>query len=368
MNMKISVKEICSYLDKAVPLSYQANYDNAGMQIYAGDHEVGSALLAIDITEEVLEEAISLGCGLIITHHPLIFFPIKKITGKSHTERIIINAIKNNISVYSAHTNLDSAPAGVSWKMAEKLSLRNIRVLAPMKNRLMKLVTWIPESHVEKVRAAIFDTGAGVIGNYDRCSFNAPGYGTYRGNESTNPFAGEKGTEHHENEIRFETILQSHMKDLVRSALLGSHPYEEPAYDFFMLDNDFDGAGEGCIGELETEMAELDFLLKLSVVFGAEGIRYSPLLNRSVKRVAMCGGAGSAFIGDAIQSGADVYVTGDVKYHDFGNVPGEILVADIGHFESEKFSTEILYDLIIKKFPTFALRFSERNTNPINYL
>jgi hypothetical protein len=252
--------------------------------------------------------------------------------------------------------------------MAEKLSLKNVRVLAPMKNRLMKLVTWVPENHVGKVRAAVFGAGAGVIGNYDRCSFNAPGYGTYRGNEATNPFAGEKGIEHHEDEIRFETILQSHMKDEVLKALLASHPYEEPACDFFMLENEFSGAGEGCIGELESEMAELDFLLKLSEVFGARGIRYSPLLNRSVKRVAMCGGAGSAFTGDAIRSGADVYVTGDVKYHDFGNVAGDILLADIGHFESEKFSTEILYDLIIKKFPTFALRFSERNTNPINYL
>jgi dinuclear metal center YbgI/SA1388 family protein len=368
MNMKLSVKEICSFLDKAIPLSYQANYDNAGVQIFSGDRETESALLSIDITGEVLEEAVSLGCGLIITHHPLIFFPIRKITGKSETERIIIKAIKNNISVYSAHTNLDSAPSGVSWKMAEKLSLKNIKVLAPMKNRLMKLVTWVPESHIEKVRSALFGAGAGVIGNYDRCSFNATGYGTYRGNESTRPFAGQTGTEHHEEEIRLETILQTHMKDDVVKALLSSHPYEEVAYDIFMLENEFNAAGEGCVGELDNEMTELDLLLKLSEVFGSKGIRHSPLLKRSVKRVAMCGGAGSAYIGDAIRSGADVYITGDVKYHDFGAVAGEILLADIGHFESEKFSTEIIYDLIIKKFPTFALRFSEKNTNPINYL
>jgi hypothetical protein len=232
----------------------------------------------------------------------------------------------------------------------------------------MKLVTWVPGSHIEKVRDAVFSAGAGVIGNYDRCSFNASGYGTFRGNEETNPFAGEKGREHHEDEIRFETVLQSQMKSEVLKALLASHPYEEPAYDFFMLENEFSGAGEGCVGELENEMAELDFLLKLSEVFGAKGIRYSPLRNRSIKRVAMCGGAGSSYTGDAIRSGADVYITGDVKYHEFGNAAGDILLADIGHFESEKYSTEIIYDLIIKKFPTFALRFSERNTNPINYL
>ncbi len=368
MNKKIRVKEICSFLDKAIPLSYQASYDNAGLQIFPGDEETGSALLAVDLTEDVLDEAISLGCGLIITHHPLIFFPVKSLTGKSRTERIILSAIKNNISVYSAHTNLDSAPGGVSWKMAEKLSLQNVKVLAPMKNRLLKLVTWVPESHIEKVRDAVFRVGAGVIGNYDRCSFNVRGYGTFRGNEETNPFAGEKGREHHEDEVRFETVLQSHMKRDVLKALLESHPYEEAAYDFFMLDNEFSGAGEGCVGELETEVSEPDFLHKLSEIFGAKGIRYSPLRNRSIKRVAMCGGAGSSLIGDAICSGADIYISGDIRYHDFGNAAGDILLADIGHFESEKYSTEIFYDLIIKKFPTFALRFSERNTNPINYL
>jgi dinuclear metal center YbgI/SA1388 family protein len=366
--MKAGIKEICSFLDRAIPLSYQADYDNAGLQIFSGDNEISSALLAVDITEEVLEEAIGLGCGLIVTHHPLIFFPLKKITGRSHTERIIINALKNGISVYSAHTNLDSAPGGVSWKMAEKLSLINVRVLVPMKNRLMKLVTYVPVNFIEKVSEAIFEAGAGVTGNYDRCSFNATGYGTFRGNESSSPFAGEKGRSHRENEIRFETILLSHQKDDIIRALLGAHPYEEVAYDLYMLENEFAGAGEGCIGDLQQEMTEPDFLMKLSEVFGAGGIRYSPPLHRMVKRVAICGGAGSAFIGDAIKSEADIYITGDVRYHDFGNAAGEILLADIGHFEGEKFSTEILYDLIIKKFPTFALRFSEKNTNPINYL
>jgi dinuclear metal center YbgI/SA1388 family protein len=366
--MNVRVKDLCSFLDRAIPVSYQANYDNAGLQVFSGDTEISSALLAVDITEQVLEEAITLGCGLIITHHPLIFFPIKKITGKNHIERIISTALKNNISVYSAHTNLDSAPGGVSWKMAEKLSLKNVRVLLPMKNRLMKLVTYVPESHLEKVREAVFDAGAGVIGNYDRCSFNAGGYGTFRGNEASKPFVGERGKMHHENEIRFETILQSQLKERIVEALIKAHPYEEVAYDLYMLENEFYGAGEGCVGEIEPEMSEMDFLLRLSQVFDARGIRYSPLINRMVKRIAICGGAGAGMVGDAIRNGADVYVTGDVKYHDFGNVSGEILLADVGHFEGEKFSTEILYDLIIKKFPTFALRFSEKNTNPINYL
>ena len=364
----MKVREICSYLDRVIPLSYQENYDNSGLQIFAGDIETASALLAVDITEDVVDEAISTGCGLIITHHPLIFFPVKRITGKNHIERIIIKALKNDISVYSAHTNLDSVFGGVSWKMAEKLSLRDVKVLSPLKGRLLKLVTFVPESHLEKVREAVFSAGAGVVGNYDRCSFNAEGYATFRGNEHSSPFAGKKGEFHHEPEIRFETILLSHLKDDVIKALLGSHPYEEVAYDIYLLENEYQMAGAGCMGELVSEMAETDFLIKLSEVFGSKGIRYSTPLNRMIKKVALCGGAGSAFLGDAIKCGADVYVTGDVKYHDFVNVSGEILLADIGHFEGEKFSTEILYDLIIKKFPTFALRFSERNTNPINYL
>jgi hypothetical protein len=279
-----------------------------------------------------------------------------------------MKAIKNGVSVYSSHTSLDSAPGGVSWKMAEKLSLRNVSVLAPLKNRLLKLVTYVPGEHLEKVRNAVFGAGAGVIGKYDRCSFNGAGYGTFRGNAYSSPFAGEKGKEHHENEIRFETILHSHLKQDVISALISSHPYEEVAYDIYMLENELHGAGAGCIGELESEMAVNEFLYRLSEIFGAKGIRHSKPPEGTVKKVALCGGAGSVFISDAITKRADAYVTGDLKYHEFGNAEGEILLADIGHFESEKFSTEIIYDLIIKKFPTFALRFSEKNTNQINYL
>ncbi len=366
--MKINISELCSYLDLAIPLSYQAGYDNSGIQVLAGDSETGSALLTLDVTEAVMEEAVVLGCGLIISHHPLLFHPLKKIAGRNQSERIAAAAIRNNISIYSAHTNLDFSPGGVSCKMAEKLSLKNVSVLSPLKDRLMKLVTWVPEAYIGAVRDAVFSAGAGVIGNYDQCSFNSSGYGTFRGGESSNPFAGEKGKIHHENEIRFETIFLAHLRDTVVRALIGSHPYEEVAYDIYSLQNEFSGAGEGCIGDLEEPLAEMDFLKKLSETFDARGLRYSDLAERKVRRIALCGGAGAALIGEAIKNKADAFVTGDVRYHDFGNAAGQILLADIGHFESEKYSTEILYDLIIKKFPTFALRFSERNTNPINYL
>jgi dinuclear metal center YbgI/SA1388 family protein len=364
----MKIKDICSFLDEAIPLSYQEDYDNAGMQLGDSESEASSALLTIDVTEAVLDEAVATGCGLIISHHPLIFNPIKKITGRNHVERIIAGAIKNNIAIYSAHTNLDILECGVSRKMAEKLSLKKIRVLSPLNERLLKLVTFVPESHIEKVREAVFEAGAGVIGNYDKCSYNVTGYGIFRGNENTNPYAGERGKLHRESEVRFETIMLSHKKDAVISALISSHPYEEVAYDIYQLENQYAGAGLGCIGELPEPRSGRDFLLHVSEIFGSAGIRYSQVPVKMIRTVALCGGAGIGLLGDAMRSGADAFITGDVKYHDFFRTEGQLLLADIGHFESEKFTTEILYDLIIKKFPTFALRFSETNTNPINYL
>jgi dinuclear metal center YbgI/SA1388 family protein len=324
-------------------------------------------MLTLDVTEDVVEEALNKKCDLIISHHPLIFRGIKSITGRSFTERIISKALKNDLAIYSAHTNLDVITGGVSRKMAEKLELKDIMILSPLEHKLLKLVTYIPETHFEKVRDKIFEAGAGVIGNYDKCGFSVPGTGSFRGNENTKPFTGVKGELHNENEIRFETILFSHLKTRVISALIDSHPYEEVAYDLYALENQNANIGFGCTGTLSTQLSEEDFLKKVSSVFGAMGIRYSGTSGRSVSKVALCGGSGASLLNMAISSGADAYITADVKYHDFFNTENKILLVDIGHFESEKFSCEILKDLIIKKFPKFAVRFSETNTNPINY-
>ena len=366
--MKISVKDLCTFLDREVPLSFQESWDNSGLQVLAANDEISSALLTVDVTEEVLDEAVTLGCGLIISHHPLIFHPLKRLTGSTPAERIAAKAISTGVSIYSAHTSLDSVNGGISWKMAEKLSLRNVKVLVPLKGKLMKLVTYVPDLHVTKVRDAIFEAGAGVVGNYDCCSFSTGGHGTFRGNESSNPFVGEKGKLHTEQETRIETIFPSALKEKILKALLMAHPYEEVAYDIYLLENEHPSAGMGCIGEIDDALTEMEFVLRLSEVFNARGLRYSELGGRHVKRVALCGGAGSSFINEAVKAGADAFVTGDLKYHDFLDARGRILLADIGHFEGEKYTTEILHDLIIKKFPTFALRFSEINTNPINYL
>jgi dinuclear metal center YbgI/SA1388 family protein len=364
----MKLKDVCYYLDSVIPLSFQESYDNSGLQVGSPDKEVSSALITLDITGEVLNEAIHAGCDLIISHHPLIFNRIKSLTGKTFTEKILVKAIKEEIAIYSAHTNLDVFSNGVSRKMAEKLKLQNIKILSPLKNRLLKLVTYIPESHLEKVREALFEAGAGVIGNYDQCGFTTQGTGSFRGNENTKPFLGEKGKIHFEKEYRFETVLFSHLKEKVIRALLSIHPYEEVAYDIYSLENENAKIGLGCLGEFKDAISKNDFLKLVSLVFGAKGIRYSKSSGKQVRKVALCGGSGASLLNMAIASGADAFVTADIKYHNFFETDNKILLVDAGHFESEKLSTEILYDLINKKFPKFAVRFSEINTNPINYL
>jgi dinuclear metal center YbgI/SA1388 family protein len=364
--MKIS--DICTYLDCRIPLSFQESYDNSGLQVGNSDGEINSAMISFDVTEDVVDEAIKKGCGLIISHHPLFFDKIKSITGRTVTDRIIIKAIKNNISVYSAHTNLDIINGGVSFKMASLLGLKDIKVLSPSKDKLLKLVTYVPENHLENVRKALFDSGAGKIGNYDCCCFTSQGVGSFRPGENTKPFVGEKGKIHFENEIKIEIVLLAFLKEKVVNALMKAHPYEEVAYDIIKLENKYAYAGLGCVGNLPENMDAKDFLNFLSAKFDAKGIRYSGIASKKIKRVSVCGGAGISLLNDAVESGSQAFVTGDVKYHNFFDVDNRLLLVDVGHFESEKFSTEILYDLIIKKFPKFAVRFSETNTNPINYL
>jgi dinuclear metal center YbgI/SA1388 family protein len=364
----MKLTDICSYLDTEIPLSFQEGYDNSGLQVGQPEKEITSALITLDVTEAVIDEAIKKGCNIIISHHPLIFTGIKKITGKTAGDRILVKAIKNEIAVYSSHTNLDMMSNGVSKKMTQKLGLQNIKVLMPLKNMLVKLVTFIPEDYLDKVMEAIFNSGAGISGGYDRCGFTVSGTGSFRAGEGTNPFAGKKGKMHFEKEVRFETIFFSHLKEKVIKALLDAHPYEEVAYDIYSLANDNIDSGLGCTGDFAEPVSEIDFLNLVSSVFEAPGIRYSALTGRSVKKVALCGGSGASLLHNAVSAGADTFVTGDIKYHTFFEADNKILLVDCGHFETEKFSTEILYDLIIKKFPKFAVLFSETNTNPINYL
>lgn len=361
------LKEITNYLENLAPLSLQESYDNAGLIIGDVKSEISSVLVTLDITEEIIDEAIEKKAQLIVAHHPIIFSGLKKITGENYVERSIIKAIKNDISIYAAHTNLDRVTGGVNGKICEKLKLQNCRILQPANGQLKKLVTFIPTKHLHNVREAVFSAGAGNIGNYDSCGFITDGSGSFRGNENSQPFVGNKGEIHTEKEVRFETIFPAYLQGKVIEALLNSHPYEEVAYDIYSLENKHDKIGMGMIGNLAEPISESDFLVQLRDKFNTGVIKHTALLGKQVKKIAVCGGSGSFLLKQAIAAGADFFVTGDFKYHQFFDAENKIIIADIGHFESEQFTKELFYELLTKNFPKFAIHLSEANTNPVFY-
>jgi dinuclear metal center YbgI/SA1388 family protein len=364
--MKLS--ELISFLESIAPLSYQEDYDNSGLIIGSPEAEINSAIISLDCTEEIIDEAIRKDCRLIISHHPIIFRGIKKLNGKTYVERVVMKAIKNDIALYAIHTNFDNVLTGVNSKICQKLQLLNCRILSPKSGLLKKLVTFCPEAQADAVRNALFIAGAGQIGNYSECSYNTDGFGTFKAGENTNAFVGEKGVQHHEPETRIEVIYSANIESRILSALHQSHPYEEVAFDLYELGNTHPETGSGMIGELETEMDEMDFLKMIKQRFNSAVIRHTALLKKKVKRVAVCGGAGSFLLSSAMSAGADIFITGDYKYHEFFDADGKILIADVGHYESEQFTQELLLEIIRNKFRNFALHLTEHNTNPIKYL
>ena len=362
------IQDILNNIEAFAPPALQESYDNAGLQCGNSKQEATGALFCLDITEGVIKEAIEKKCNLIIAHHPLIFSPLKRLTGANYVEQLIITAIKHDIVLYACHTNADNVLAGVNNKMAQKLGLVNTKVLQPKKRLLKKLVTFCPDKQAENVREALFNAGCGQIGNYDSCSFNTSGKGTFKGNDNTNPFTGEKNKLHTEPETRIETIFELYKEKQVIDALLKAHPYEEVAYDIYTLDNKHPQIGSGLVGELRNPVDEKEFLQSLKSLFKANGIRYTAFLHKKIKKVALCGGSGSFLLKDAIAAQADIFITGDFKYHQFFDAENRLLIADIGHYETEQFTPEIFYEVVTKKMPTFAAYLSNLNTNPINYL
>jgi dinuclear metal center YbgI/SA1388 family protein len=363
----MQLKQITQYIESFAPLAFQESYDNAGLIIGNPEDLISGILITLDITEDVLDEAIQKNLNLIVSHHPVVFSGIKKLNRKNMVERCVAKAIKNDLAIYSAHTNLDSVQGGVNSKICEKLNLQDCRILSPIQNFLKKLVTFVPVDHADELRTALFDAGAGQIGNYDSCSYNLTGLGTFRGNEQTNPFAGLRNQFHTEQEVRIETVFPKNLQAKVVQALLKVHPYEEVAYDIYPLDNEFLTAGSGMIGVLPEPLSELEFFGKLKETFHCEVIRHTSFLNKPVHKIAVCGGSGSSYLGKAMAEQADVYLSGDFKYHQFFDSENRIVIADIGHYESEQFTKEVFYELLTKKFPKFAVHLTGCNTNPVNY-
>ena len=363
----MKVKEITNAIEAVAPLYLQESWDNSGMQVGDPDCEVSGVLLCTDVREEIVDEAIERGANMIISHHPLLFRGLKKIVGRSYQERIVAKAIKHDITIYCAHTNMDSTVGGVNFKMAEKLGLKDVKILSPQRNTQCKLVVFVPTDYVSQVERAMCDAGAGRLGNYDSCSYKLEGVGQYRALDGASPFLGDIGGIHSEPETRVEVLVNKALCGRVVTAMIKAHPYEEPAFDIIALENEDCYAGLGVIGDVEPQNARM-FLENVKNAFEVTTVRYSGNLDREVRRIAMCGGAGSEFTGLAMSQGADVYITGDMKYHEFQGNEDRIILVDIGHYESEHYTKEIFFDIITKKKPNFAVDFATSEKNQVNYL
>lgn len=363
----MTIATIIDALEKIAPPSLQEDYDNAGL--ITGDKiwECKGVLVSLDTTEEVIEEAIKRKCNLIVAHHPIVFRGLKKINGKNYVEKTIITAVKNDIAIYAIHTNLDNVIDGVNGKIADKLGLINRSILVPKQNLLQKLSVFVPVADKENLLNALFAAGAGHIGNYSECSFGTEGVGTYKAGEKAQPYIGNIGERHQEAEIKVEVIFPAWLQLQVVKAMIAAHPYEEVAHDIYHLSNTFQQTGSGMLGELEKEVSEKEFLALLKEVFKLSLIRHTEFTGKAVKKVALCGGAGSFLINAAKSAGADVYVSADIKYHEFFDADGRLLLADIGHYESEQYTVELLFDILTEKFPNFAVLKTGVNTNPVKY-
>ena len=364
----MKLKEIIIFLEGLAPLAFQEDYDNSGLLAGNPEQELKAALICLDITPQIVEEAISKGCDLIISHHPFIFHGLKKVEpGKTESD-ILINIIKNDIAVYAIHTNLDNAMGGLNEFLCRRLGLSGMRILQEKNGMLSKLVTFSPLDYSDKVRQALFDAGAGVIGKYDFCSYNIAGQGTFRASSETNPYVGEKNQLHTEEETRIEVVFPTYLKNSLVRSLIAAHPYEEVAFDIYPISNAFPLCGAGMTGLLETPMPGTDFLEFVRKRLDVKHIRHTRFTQKSIGKVAVCSGSGGFLISEAIKVGADAFLTADIKYHDFFDANQKILLADIGHYESEQWIKDLLTERLIEKFPTFAVLSSGLNTNPVYFL
>ena len=364
----MKIKDVTNYIEELAPLAYAEDFDNVGLLVGNYQTEVKGVLVTLDTLEETVDEAIAKNCNLIISFHPIIFSGLKKLNGNSYVEKAVLKAIKNDIAIYATHTALDNSNKGVSAKICEVLGLQNTKVLIPKKGIVKKLTTYIPKDYLEKVRQALFEAKAGNIGNYDHCSFTNIGEGTFKGNENSNPVLGKKGELQKEEEIQLTITFEQKNEAAILEALFENHPYEEVAYEITTTENVHQNIGMGMIGELEKPLEEKDFLVYLKKTMQTDCVRYSNLLHKKIHRVAVLGGSGSFAISNAIKEKADAYVSADFKYHDFFKAENKILLADIGHYESEQFTKRLLVDYLTKKFSNFAIVLSEKSTNPIYYI
>lgn len=363
----MNLAKLTDALESWAPLLYQESYDNSRLLCGHPNQEISKALICLDITEQIVDEALAKGANLIVAHHPIIFGGIKSLTGKNDAERAIIKAIKSDIALYALHTNLDNVSTGVNAEIGRRLGIENPKILAPKKGLLKKLVVFVPCDHLDALKEALWIAGAGNIGEYDECSFSTEGIGTFRGSEKTNPSIGEPGRREEVLEKRLEVLLSQDKLGPVLKAMKQHHPYEEVAHEVYPIENAHQEIGSGMFGDLSDAIPVMDFLKHIKENFGGV-VRYTRPIQSSVQRVAWCGGSGSFLLGAAKGVGADIFLSSDFKYHQFFEADNEILIADIGHYENEQFTIDLIAEHLRKKFPSFAVLLTENSTNPINYL
>jgi dinuclear metal center YbgI/SA1388 family protein len=364
--MKIS--EFVSFLNQLAPYSYQESYDNSGLLVGDPNAEISGVLVSLDCIESVIDEAISLGCNTIVSHHPIVFKGLKRITGSNYIERTVQKAIKNDINLISIHTNLDNVAHGVNKIICDKLNLKNTKILSPKESGFAKLSIYVPITHADVLRQAISEAGAGKIGDYEACSFSFSGTGRFKPNSNANPYIGKPGELEEVQEEKIDVVVPKHALGNVLSAMKNAHPYEEVAYDLVDLVNTNEYVGSGMVGELENPTDTLAFLQQVKTVFNAGVVRFTNPNKKEVQRISVCGGSGSFLLNAAKKAKADVFITADFKYHEFFDAENQIIIADIGHFESEQYTSHWLVAEMRKKFTNFAVRLTSVNTNPINYL
>lgn len=363
----MTIKDVISKIEKRISISQAEDFDNVGLLCGLPERNVSGILVCHDALENVVEEAIVKNCNLIVCFHPIIFSGLKSLTGKNYVERAVLKAIENKIAIYAIHTAWDNDFFGVNAGICNHLGLKNLNILQPKKNNLKQLNVYVPKDHSENLKEALFDAKAGNIGFYDECSFTTEGSGTFRPIAGSKPFSGEQNVRENADEVMISVIFESFKQNQIVSEMKSAHPYEEVAHQIISLDNENQYSGLGMFGEFETEMDEAEFLKFVKDKFNLEIIKHSDFTGKKIKRVGVLGGSGASGIKSALAKKCDAYLTGDLKYHDYFLAESKMLLCDIGHYESEQFVGEQLFEILSQNFSTFAVLKSSEKTNPVNY-
>ncbi|QJP34435.1 Nif3-like dinuclear metal center hexameric protein [Nonlabens sp. Ci31] len=362
----MKIKDVIAHLEVLAPRFYAEDFDNTGLLTGEKTTDLTGILVTLDCLENVVDEAIDNNCNLIVSFHPIIFSGLKHLQPDDYVRKAVVKAIKNDIAIYATHTALDLAKGGVSYRMAQEMGLNNVKTLIPKSQLIKKLVTYIPQDHFEEVKEALFAAGAGTLGNYSECSFSTDGEGTFRGNEWSKPQLGEALKRSTVKEKALSITFLPHLEAAIKATLINFHPYEEVSFEISTLENSYQNIGMGVIGDLAEALETEEFLRKTKSVFKTGVVRSSFSRKRTIKKVALLGGSGAFAIKNALQSGADAYITADLKYHDFFQGQ-DLLLCDVGHYESEQFTKNLLHEYLKEKFSNFAVLCAQARTNPVNY-